>query len=45
MRETSCWFSQKIFKLVLLKHFTLYYLLNIDKPYFKQMVSQVYPAY
>ena len=49
MRETSCWFFFTIIKQMLLKHLTLpqdafLTLLNIDYPYFEQMVSQLYPT-
>ena len=48
-RETSCCLFLTIIKQMLLKHLTLppWYLddlLNIDNPYFEQMVSQIYPT-
>ena len=48
MRETLCCLCQTIIKLILLKAFnsTFRYLddlLNIDSPYFEQMVGQIYP--
>ena len=33
-----------ILKLISLKHLSLDELLNIDNPYFEEMVSQIYPA-
>ena len=48
MRETSCCLCQTIIKLILLKLLTpppdLDDLLNIDNPYFEQMVGQIYPT-
>ena len=47
MRETLCCVCQTIIKLILLKFLTSRYLddlLNIDNPYFEQMVSQIYPT-
>ena len=49
MRETLCCLCLTIFKLILLKLLTLppeYLddLLNIDNPYFEQMVDQIYPT-
>ena len=44
MRETLCCLCQTIFKLILLKLLTLDDLLNIDNPYFEQMVGQIYPT-
>ena len=48
MRETLCCFCQTIIKLILLKlNSTSRYLadlLNIDNPYFEQMVGQIYPT-
>ena len=49
MRKTSCCFCQTIIKLILLTeafNSTFRYLddfLNIDNPYFEQMVCQIYP--
>ena len=44
MRETSCCLFLTTIKQMLLKHLTLPLddLLNIDNPYFAQMVSQIY---
>ena len=49
MRETLCCLCQTIIKLILLKAFNsssryLDDLLNIDNPYFEQMVGQIYPT-
>ena len=49
MRETLCCLFLTIVKQMLLKHLTktsiyLDDLLNIDNPYFEQMVSQIYPT-
>ena len=48
MRETLCCLCQTIIKLILLKLLTtsryLDDLLNIDNPYFEQIVSQIYPT-
>ena len=48
MRETSCCLLLIIFKLMLFKHLTtsryLDDLLDTDNPYFKQMISQIYPT-
>ena len=49
MRETLCCLCQTIIKLILLKAFNstsryLDYLLDIDNPYFEQMVGQIYPT-
>ena len=50
LRETSCCFCQTINKLIFFEVFfnsTFRYLddlLNIDNPYFEQMVGQVYPT-
>ena len=50
MRETSCCLCQKIIKLILFKLLTprgsryLDDLLNINNPYFEQMVGQMYPT-
>ena len=50
MRETLCCLCQTITKLILLKlcvNSTSRYLddlLNIDNPYFEQMVGQIYPT-
>ena len=46
MRETLCYLCQTIIKLILLKLLTLPPddLLNIDNPYFEQMVGQIYPT-
>ena len=49
MRETSCCLCLTIIKLILLKLFNstsryLDDLLNIDNPYFEQLVSQIYPT-
>ena len=49
MRETSCCLFQTIIKLILLKFFNstsryLDDLLNIDNPYFEQMVDLIYPT-
>ena len=49
MRETSCCLFRTIIKQMLWKHLTLPQynlndLLNIDNPYFAQMVSQIYPT-
>ena len=49
MRETLCCLCQTKIKLILLKLFnsTSRYLddfLNIDNPYFEQMVGQIYPT-
>ena len=49
MRENSCCLCQTIIKLILLKllNSTSRYLddlLNIDNPYFEQMVGQIFPT-
>ena len=44
MREASCCLCQTIIKLILLKLLTPPDLLNIDNPYFEQMVDQIYPT-
>ena len=47
MRDTLCCLCQTIIKLILAFNSTSRYLddlLNIDKPYFEQMVGQIYPA-
>ena len=49
MRETLCCLCQTIIKLILLKLFNstsryLDDLLNIDIPYFEQMIGQIYPT-
>ena len=42
--ETLCCLCQTIIKLILLKLRYLDDLLNIDNPYFEQMVGQIYPT-
>ena len=44
MRETLCCLCQTIIKLILLKLLYLDDLLNIDNPYFEQVVGQIYPT-
>ena len=46
MRETLCCLCQTIIKLVLLNSTSRYLddLLNIDNPFFEQMVGQIYPT-
>ena len=44
MKETSCYLFLTIIKLKLLNSRYLDDLLNIDNPYFKQMVGQIYPT-
>ena len=43
MRETLCCLCQTIIKLILLKLLTQPPDINIDNPYFEQMVGQIYP--
>ena len=47
MRETSCCLCQTIEHILLNLYSTsryLYVLLNIDNPYFEQIVGQIYPT-
>ena len=47
MRETLCCLCQTIIKLILLINSTARYLddlLNVDNPYFEQIVGQLYPT-
>ena len=47
MKEASCCLFLTKIKQMLLKHLTLHHLddlLNIDNPYFAQMVSLIYPT-
>ena len=44
MRETSCCLCQTIIKLILLKLLVPPPDINIDNPYFEQMVGQIYPT-